>query len=290
MSSMIDLKISNTEHCKIPESIKSSNIMYDIGDYINEGGNASVFVCSEQRSGQEFAIKFLTKVYGKRLKRFKQEQQIHQQIKHDHIVKYVCDGKISGEFYKGKRNRGKKEIPYVIMEKCDETLHEYLQRSASSIPYHDYIAQFRGLTEALSVLHKIAIHRDIKPTNILVKDGVWKLSDFGLCAFTDLDKSKDITTINEKVGPMNWMSPESNTKFAGFNSDIVTQSDVFQLASIFWLVVNKRHPTGVLTKDDWDGPDNLFAPLFKSLQHSPDRRPTNGDMFHQSMVDAIEIV
>lgn len=285
---MIDIVITTDQHCKVPDSISSGNNIYDIGEYINRGGNSMVYECVDRRLGQVFAVKFHTKLYGKRLKRFNIERNIHKNIIHDHIVKFVGEGEITSDLYRRNKFVQKKVIPFVIMDRCDETLHEFLQSSEGKIPYHDYIAQFRGLTQALGVLHKIAIHRDIKPTNILIKDGVWKLSDFGLCSYTDLERNNELTAVNEKVGPINWMSPESNTIFAGFDSLISTPSDVFQLGSIFWLVVNKKHPTGVLTKEDWTGPENLFRPLFKSLQHSSHRRYKNGSAFHASIINAIE--
>lgn len=285
---MIDLKIPYGKHCRIPDSISCKERIFDVGEYINDGGNSIVYECSEQRSGQVFAVKFHIKLNKKRLERFKIERKIHKDIIHDHIVQFVDEGEVSGDLFKGHKLIDQKIIPFVIMDRCDETLRDFLQRSKGNIPYHNYIAQFRGLTQALGVLHNIAVHRDIKPTNILIKDGVWKLSDFGLCSYTNTDDNNDLTGINEKIGPINWMSPESNTIFAGFESDIATQSDVFQLASIFWLVINKRHPTGILTKDDWSGPENLFQPLFKSLQHGAERRYQNGIAFHESIVFAIE--
>lgn len=285
---MIDLQIPYGQHCRIPDSISCQERIFDIGEYINRGGNSTVYECFEQRTGQVFAVKFHIKLNKKRLERFEVEQNIHKNIMHDHIVQFVDEGKISGDLYKGNKYKQRKEIPFVIMDRCDETLRDFLQRSKGNIPYHNYIAQFRGLTQALGILHKIAIHRDIKPTNILIKDGVWKLSDFGLCSYTNSENNNEITGINEKIGPINWMSPESNTIFAGFESDIATQSDVFQLASIFWLVINQRHPTGILTEDDWSGPKNLFQPLFKSLQHSPERRYHSGTAFHNSIIEAIE--
>jgi serine/threonine protein kinase len=39
-------------------------------------------------------------------------------------------------------------------------------------------------------LHEKAIHRDIKPDNILISNGRWLLSDYGLCKF-DSDTAQD---------------------------------------------------------------------------------------------------
>ncbi len=83
------------------------------------------------------------------------------------------------------------------------------------------------------------------------------------------------------------MSPEANTLFCGINEDITTASDVYQLAAVFWLVVNNRHPTGIITKDDWNGPEKLFSTLIDALQHDPGRRPQNGKDFAAAISESI---
>jgi hypothetical protein len=59
-----------------------------------------------------------------------------------------------------------------------------------------------------------------------------------------------ITKDKEKARSAFWMSPETNNRNYGIDDDISKSSDVFQLISIFWLIVNKVHATGVLRKAD----------------------------------------
>ncbi|MEZ8445058.1 protein kinase family protein [Vibrio splendidus] len=265
-----------------------SGVPYEIGDYINIGGNAIVHECSSSRSSDEFAIKIQIKNGGNRGERFKQEMDIHQRINHPHLVSFIGSGSLSA-YYTTRQGRKKYvDLDYVIMDKCDQSLQEYIKNGRKDIPYSEYIGQFRGLVGALEELHKVAVHRDIKPSNILIKGGVWKLSDFGLCAYIDPDERNDFTPTNEKIGPANWMSPESNSKFAGYDTVIGAYSDVFQLASVFWMIVNQKHPTGILSKEDWAGPDSLFDVLYRALQHCPTRRPDNGAHFSNQIVKAIE--
>lgn len=272
----------------ISSKIVCDGISYEVGDFIGLGGNAVVHDCSSPRSDEELAIKFQVKTNGVREDRFKQEMEIHKQLNHPHLVRFVGCGSVEAKYNKNGRDTVK-EIHYVIMEKCDCDLQTYIKEEKSSIPYAEYIGQFRGLVAALSTLHEIAIHRDIKPSNILLKGEIWKLSDFGLCTYIAPDVRQDLTPDEGKIGPANWMSPESNSKFAGYNEEIEPASDVFQLASIFWMIVNKRHPTGVLTEDDWTTPEKkLFSVLLKALQHSPIRRYPSGADFHKELVQAIE--
>nr|NQY47210.1 protein kinase [Chromohalobacter sp.] len=137
----------------------------------------------------------------------------------------------------------------------------------------------------MAVLHEKAIHRDIKPSNILIKGGAWLVSDFGLCALVDEDP---LSMDGEVVEPMNWMSQEESARLSVFASDRTESSDVFQLASLFWLVVTRRHPSGIICRDDWTGPPKLFEPLSRALQHEPMRRLANGSEFAAAIVSAIE--
>lgn len=47
------------------------------------------------------------------------------------------------------------------------------------------------------------MHRDLKPTNILFKDGIIKIADFGFCK--ELTKEKDMT--QTMVGSPIYMAP-----------------------------------------------------------------------------------
>ena len=247
---------------------------YKILDQIGRGGNARVYKCVNEAVSTEYAIKFQTRLKGNRLDRFDREIQLNEEISsHEHLIKYIDNGQ-------------HKKYPFIIMDLAQETLTQRFQ-GGGTFTKEEYLYQFRGLSKALACLHQRAIHRDIKPDNILISNGVWLLSDYGLCKF-DSDTAQDsITQDGEKVGPAFWMSPEANNLNCGIDDDINKSSDVFQLASIFWLIVNRVHPTGVLRKEDWSGPERLFEPIFNALHNNKDKRPKNGNEFAQQIEEAI---
>ncbi len=251
-----------------------SGVIYTIAEQIGRGGNAEVYRCYDEAKSKEYAIKFQIKTQPQRLARFVKEQKLFNELKqHDHLIKYVDKGKY-------------KKYPFIIMDIAEGNLTEQFKEQFN-FKKEDYLAQFRGLSQALACLHQHATHRDIKPDNILVSNGRWILSDYGLCAF-DSDTTQDqLTREGEKIGPAFWMSPEANNINLGIQDKIGKSSDVFQLASIFWLIVNKKHPTGILTKDDWTGPDNLFEPIFKALHYDKQIRPIDGAEFAQQIESAI---
>ncbi|AYQ57228.1 Serine/threonine protein kinase [Bathymodiolus thermophilus thioautotrophic gill symbiont] len=256
-----------------PELVQTDGVIYTINEAIGSGGNAEVYKCVNEATGNEYAIKFQTRLQKKRLKRFDKEIELNKKINHKHLIKYID----SGEY---------KKYPFIVMNIAEKNLTQ-LFKDKENFAKEEYFAQFRGLSEALACLHKEAIHRDIKPDNILISNGVWLLSDYGLCKFDDDAKQDSITKDGEKVGPAFWMSPEANNLNCGINDDISKSSDVFQLASIFWLIVNKTHPTGILKKEDWSGPEKLFKPIFDALHNDKSIRPKDGNEFAQQINKAI---
>ena len=187
-----------------------------------------------------------------------------------------------------EKKQQKKLHPFAIIPLADQNLGHVVKARPSPPPFGFLASQFRGLAEALAVLHERAIHRDIKPENILVRGDTWILADFGLCKFLKPKKGEiDITMENEKVGPKYWMSPESMNRVVGNNDEITKASDVFQLAAVFWYVATKRHPTGIVRLKDWKGPRKMFEVLEAALSHDPQSRPQDGHEFHERIKAAL---
>jgi serine/threonine-protein kinase len=247
--------------------------IYKIQKLLGKGGNAEVYKCIDEAEGREYAIKFQIKQYGNRIDRFNKEVKLNKKISHKHLIKYIENGKY-------------KKYPFIIMDIAEKTLTQ-LFKNKEHFTKEEYFAQFRGLSKALACLHEKAIHRDIKPDNILISNGVWLLSDYGLCKFDNDTIQDSITKDGEKVGPAFWMSPEANNLNCGIDDNISKSSDVFQLASIFWLIVNNKHPTGILKRKDWLGPEKLFKPIFNALHNDKNIRPKNGNEFAQQIEKAI---
>ena len=74
---------------------------------------------------------------------------------------------------------------YIQTELCDASLEQYLRSPlAQSIPRGELVRDLlRQLLEGLKLLHAgNVVHLDIKPANIFVKQGVYKLGDMGHAA------------------------------------------------------------------------------------------------------------
>ncbi len=275
----------NGEYFEVPDLLTSENgRVYEIGDRIAAGGNGVVHKCTNAATGEDFAMKFQLDLRADRLQRFTRERELLAGLHHDHLIVYEDHGGAVGERVRRYR-RQPAQIPFLVMALARATLADIMR--TEDVPQEVYSSQFRGLAHALGVLHTKAVHRDIMPENILVIGDRWVLSDYGLCDLHDCPPEERITPDWMIVGPRFWMSPEANNRSVGRTDVINAASDVFQLASVFWLVVNRSHPTGVLERRDWDGPDPLFDPVFRALHYNPATRPIDGSAFAAQIEAAI---
>ena len=228
--------------------------------------------------------KIQTNTQPERLCRFNREEQLLSSLRHEQLMS--CIG--SGEIVLKSHKFGSEPHPFVIMPRAESNLADLVNREHKDLSFDRIAGQFRGLSEALAVLHEHALHRDIKPENILIRGETWILSDFGLCKFLDPDENgPDVTMENEKIGPVFWMSPESMNRALGRGDEITQASDVFQLASVFWFATTRRHPTGIVKANDWRGPLEMFKVLESALSHDPQSRPKDGREFHERIEEAL---
>jgi len=284
---MVQIEL-NRESYTLPDNIVGHDgCKYTISDQLlGKGGNGVVFECENAANGEVFALKVLINNKSPRFKRFQREIKIISCLSHEHIVTYINHGNIlihhkcSAFNHRNSTKQQKFLAPFVIMRKADSNLREFLIKDSSPMRFEDYYSQFVGLSRALEQLHSKAraVHRDIKPDNILISGEIWQISDFGLCAQIE-EEEEQLTRFDEAVGPRYWMSPEAVSKAMGLGDVIDCCSDLFQLASVFWFVVTRRPPIGVLTIDDWSGPHSLGKLLLETLQHGSYRRPKSATEF-----------
>lgn len=267
--------------------------VYIVGDRIAAGGNAVVHECNEKLSGDSYAVKFQLELRQRRRERFQREVELLRGFDDPHIIRFVASGTVPGirteRVWRGGRlisqQRGKAEdLPFVVLMKASEDLGKHA-KTPQQIPPATYLAQFLGLSKALVKVNEKALHRDIKPENILVVGSAWAISDFGLC---DLNEGgRDLSRVDEKIGPALWMSPEAFNKNLGCPDAIGQTSEVFQLASVFWYATCGRHPTGIVRDTDWHGPAVLYPIMERALLHNCQNRFQTSVEFRDALEAAI---
>jgi hypothetical protein len=130
------------------------------------------------------------------------------------------------------------------------------------MPHADVLRIGRAIASALDYAHqKGVIHRDVKPSNVLVaRDGRVVLGDFGLAL--DIQQG----SMGDVFGTAHYIAPEQARR----SSDAVPQSDVYSLGVILYEML-----TGVVPFDD-------PSPTTVAIQHitlqPPSPRELNPDL------------
>lgn len=189
---------------------------YKIINHIGQGGAGIVY--DVQKGSAHYALKECAELDEESLKRFARELRIAKTLNSPNIVK-VIDEDIQAD------------SPYYIMEMCEESLKQAVDRGLDKEQKYSYILQAcNGFAE----LHNNGIiHRDIKPGNILIANGEAKVSDFGLGKFENRDTTTITTDITSKGTP-GFMAPEIANE--GHFKDADVRSDIFSIGALLYYV------------------------------------------------------
>jgi serine/threonine-protein kinase len=284
---MIYIDINRTSY-QIEDNLIINGMVYQYESHIDDGGNGIVNNYLNVQTGDFFAVKIIPLFSNKEAERIHTELEILKHTKHDNIIKYYGH-KITKIRMLDKHRQPLRDIRalFIVMEKAECNLKNFIREN--KLDFSIYSAQIIGLCEGLNTLHEIAIHRDLKPENILVTDSHWVISDFGLCSKLD-GTSPEITSPTKAIGPRFWLSPEAYTRYLDIEEhrkDIIFKSDIYQMCAIFWFIINRKHPSGILSLDDFDGPKQLYDPIVRGLQHDNNRRYTSTSEFLETFKQAI---
>ena len=268
----------------IADSFSTEHNTYTIDNDANRlgvGGHAAVYECFDKQ-GNAWAIKFMLNPSKKAKKRFLQEIDVLLKLNHPHIILCVDYREINAT-----TRSDHIDIPFLVMEKADMNIVDYMRKLNGNVMYDIYAPQIRGLSDALNHLHTIAVHRDIKPENILVRGETWLLSDLGLCTAIEEDERLDMTRTQERVGPKYWLSPEAADRIYFGNQKIDTASDVYQLCAVFWFIITRRYPLGLIETDDYSLFDTqVCQELIKALKYNRGKRTPDGPALYESICNA----
>jgi serine/threonine protein kinase len=140
-----------------------------------------------------------------------------------------------------------------------------------------------GLAEGLVAMGAAGvIHRDLKPTNVLMGERGPKIVDFGISVAVD---GTSLTQTGAVVGSPSWMAPEQAQ-----GRDTTAAVDVFSWAATVAFAATGRQPFGegrpdaviyrvVHEEPDLTGVDARLLPLVRTaLAKDPSRRPNPDDL------------
>jgi serine/threonine protein kinase len=218
--------------------IKPGTIIYDndknkyiIIDSEGTGGFASVFKIERENDKSIYALKTLLESYSddKLLRGLINEANLATNIIHQNVIKYLFfhDGSMFNEL-----------PPYIIMEYANQgTLWEIIQKQSAKkefLPNNELRQYFNDLINGMEVINAKLIHRDIKPKNILIKDDILKISDFGLSKIVE---EKTRTLSFKGFGTAEYAAPE-----CWKNDKNTIKMDIYSMGVVFFELATLQHP------------------------------------------------
>lgn len=201
-----------------PSFLPELEEFYSDVSFIGSGGFARVFRAMRKTDGKEVAVKVPTALDATTGRSFVKEITSWQRLRHTNIVE-LYDLNIL-------------PAPYLEMELCQESLeelHKPLQvEQAARLMFQ--------VAEGLKYAHSQGIiHRDLKPPNILLKDEVPKVSDWGLSKIAAGSRSSALSGFSpiyaapEQVAPRKFGRPDERT-------------DIYQWGTSFYVLLTGRSP------------------------------------------------
>src|SRR5690348_7344349 len=239
---------------------------------LGSGGSGSVWLARDEQTGLDVALKIVARE-GKAAARAEREAAAAARLRHPACLRayaFARDSRhvyIAYEFVPGRTYR--------------ETMRAGELNDAAAI---EACAQ---ICEALAHAHAAGIlHRDVKPSNVLLAENGAKLLDFGLARMAE---AETLTAQGDVPGTLAYIAPE---RLAG--DDATEAADVWAVGVMLWESLAGRHPfwqTSMLETARAieagppslatlrpDLPKQLIQLVDRALSPSPSRRPSASDL------------
>lgn len=256
---------------------------YHILEQLGSGGMAIVYKAYDTRLERDVAVKVIRRgafppdQIGQILKRFALEAKALAHLSHPNILKVLDYGEYESS-------------PYLVLEYMPGgTLKQKLK--SKPIHWQEALRILVPIASALEYAHQQGIiHRDVKPSNILLTDkGQSMLSDFGIAKILESGTMETLTGTGVGVGTPEYMAPEQWT------GEAAAQSDIYSLGVVLYEMITGRKPymadtpAAILLKQANEPlprpsqfvsglPENVEKVLIKALaKRLPDRFPSMTD-------------
>jgi len=261
---------------------------YEIKSLIGQGGMGAVYLAEHTKLNRKVAIKVLLPQFHKNEEiraRFKNEASLMAHLQHPNIVSlydYVEE----------------EEGMFLIMEYVEGTgLDDYILKKTGPMPEETALPIMKQVLDAFSYAHsKKVVHRDVKPSNILIgNDGKVKILDFGIARILG-EEGRNLTKTGTQMGTVFYMSPE---QVQGKKVD--HRSDIYSLGVTFYQMLTGVNPyIGITTeyeiynkivREDLQNPQEIYpgvsdymvSILTKALSKGPEKRFATCDEFLKAL-------
>ncbi len=223
---------------------------YEVINSIGVGGMGVVYEAYHRSLERVVAVKMLTAtttVDDEDRIRFDREALILSRLSHPNVVQFYAYGVWS-------------DIPFIVIERVNGLSLQHLLASNQRLDRALVLDIARQVCEGLQHVHaNDVLHRDLKPTNILMieapgKRRQVKLIDFGLAKLVDGDGVVQLTQAGMALGSVMYASPEQC-----LGRPVDARSDIYSLGCVVYQMLTGYPPYAA---------DNATGVMFQQLNQS----------------------
>lgn len=258
---------------------------YHIQEEIGRGGMARVYRAYDPQLQRQIALKVLAPQLAldtEYIQRFQREAIIAANLHHPNIVTIYDVSEIEG-------------LHFIAMEYIrGRSLHAIInERGALGLP--NAVAIISAVGSALDFAHRQgAIHRDVKPHNIMINiSGRVLLADFGIAQMPET-RGDRLTRTGIFIGTPEYISPEqASARHVDGRSDLyslgitayelITGTVPFSGATPQLMIAHLQSAPPPLATLDPQQPPELDSVLARALAKNPDTRYQTGAAFAEAL-------
>ncbi len=241
---------------------------YKLREILGTGGMGWVYIAEPRDAPAGTRERVAIKVLSDHIKhdpglraRFELEARAGLQLQHENIVQTLQYGQ-SDDLYG--------EVPFMVMEFVEGiNLQDLMRLRRGPLPWRQAADCIRQTADGLQHAHEQGmVHRDIKPTNLLItRDGCVKILDFGLALLQNDHQSEFSLAMifgHQCLGTDDYIAPEQT-----FNSHTVdSRADIYSLGCTFYHILTGTVPYHLPTT-----PEKIEAHRFKKFPSVRDLVP-----------------